>query len=200
VKLINASNRQTNSGQADGIWMVGRDVVASWLNFLANNPDAGDQGCIGNVDNDGNIDPREAIDGAIDWLQQYASNKNSDDVGGPGETNTNTNFHSATDQAIFEFDPKIATKTASWNSNVTAGDDLALSGSQIHSALDAYNNTGIIDGVEYCCDRDNAIAMDAVAQVDQYETMQSLMVLSGWASLPQDQPQDLMYSNAVLAV
>ncbi|QKG72228.1 hypothetical protein [Erythrobacter mangrovi] len=200
VSLINASNRQVNGGQADGVWMVGRDVVATWLNFLANNPNGGDPGCIGQVDDDGTIDPREAIDAAIDWLQQFASNKNADDTMVPNDSNTNTNFHTATNQAIFEFDSKIATKSASWKSSETPGDDLALSGSQIHSALDEYNNTGIIDGVEYCCDRDNPIAMDAVAQVDQYQSMESLLLSSGWAPLPQDQTQDLMYSNAVVAI
>ena len=196
VNLINASNRQVNGGQADGIWMVGRDAVATWLNFLANNPD-GTESCIGQADSDGNIDPREAIDAAVDWMQQYASTSNADDTANPGDTNTNTNFHDAINQAIFEFDGRIATKSAQWKSAETEGPDLALSGSQIHSALDAYNNTGEIDGVEYCCDRDDASAMYAVAQVNAYEEDQLAMLASSIGQSGLDQ-QLMMQAQALV--
>jgi uncharacterized repeat protein (TIGR01451 family) len=208
VSLINASNRQTNGGQADGIYMVGRDVVATWLNFLANNPN-GSEDCIGQVDNDGRIDPREAIDAAVDWLQQFASNKNADDTIGPkgtpagDDTNTNTNFHSATTKATFEFDGKIETKSASWNSTNTVDPDLALSGSQIHNALDQYNNTGFIgDETDpnnmYCCDRDDASALDAMAQVDAWLSQQASGLGSTDLSL-QDVSQ-MMYANTLVSV
>ncbi|MGX7927258.1 MSCRAMM family protein [Tsuneonella sp. HG094] len=207
VSLINASNRQTNGGQADGIWMVGRDVVATWLNFLANNPDAGQTDCIGTVDGaDGYLTPRESIDAAIDWLQQFASNKNSDDTKSDGiknngdeyldtDTNTNTNFHEAIKTAIFEFDAKIATSTTSWNSKSLPGEDLALSGSQIHSALDEYNNDGKVNGVEYCCDRDDAEAIDAMTQVDAWQAS----LLGSNDQTLQDQSQ-LMYTQTLVAV
>ncbi|WP_296678923.1 hypothetical protein, partial [Novosphingobium sp.] len=160
--LINASNRNINGGQADGIWMLGRDVVATWLNFLANNQENdGDPTCIGGIANDGAIAPREAIDAAIDWLQQFASTTNSAN----SNTNMTTSFHDGNSQAVFQFDAKIATSTGAWNTAATMGEDIPYSGSVLHSALDLYNNTGTIGGIEYCCDRDDAVAMFAVNQI-----------------------------------
>lgn len=59
----------------------------------------------------------------------------------------------------------VAVKTSSsyWSTAVNGVAD--HSAGAMHSALDAYNNTGIINGVEFCCDRDNADAMFALQQI-----------------------------------
>jgi hypothetical protein len=35
----------------------------------------------------------------------------------------------------------------------------------MHSQLDAYNNTGAINGIEYCCDADSEIALHAISLI-----------------------------------
>ena len=35
----------------------------------------------------------------------------------------------------------------------------------MHSQLDAFNNSGVINGIEYCCDRDNPLALHALQQL-----------------------------------
>jgi len=60
--------------------MLGRDVTATWLNYLANNQDTIGE-CIGDVDSgDGTNSPREFLDAAIDWLQQFASTTNGNPI------------------------------------------------------------------------------------------------------------------------
>ncbi|MEO6360884.1 MAG: hypothetical protein ABIO43_09970 [Sphingomicrobium sp.] len=58
--LINASQKE----QQDGRYMLGRDVVATWLNYLAGND-------VGTIANDGHDSAMESIQGAIDFLQTY---------------------------------------------------------------------------------------------------------------------------------
>ena len=167
LKLINASSKQLAEGKgtADGIYMLGRDMVATWLNYLANNQGDGDNGnCIGTVDGATNS-PREFLDAAIDWMQQFASTSNADDTASHNDSNTNTSFHDGNTQATFEFDSRVTPSSASWQTAVTVGEDIPVSGSAMHSALDAYNNTGAIGGVEYCCDADSEIALLAIAQI-----------------------------------
>ena len=167
IKLINASSKQLveGKGTADGIFMLGRDMVATWLNYLANNQGEGDNGnCIGTVDGATNS-PREFLDAAIDWMQQFASTSNSDDTASHTDSNTNTSFHDGNTQATFEFDPRVNPSSASWQAAFTTGEDIPVSAAAMHSALDAYNNTGAINGVEYCCDADSEIALVAIAQL-----------------------------------
>jgi len=167
IKLINASSKQLveGKGTADGIYMLGRDMVATWLNYLANNQGDGDNGnCIGTVDG-ATTSPREFLDAAIDWMQQFASTSNSDDTASHTDTNTNTSFHDGDHQSVFEFDSRINPSSASWQTAVTVGEDIPVSGAAMHSALDAYNNTGAINGIEYCCDADSEIALSAIAQI-----------------------------------
>ena len=47
---------------SDGVIKIGRDVVATWLNFLAGNP-------IGDASDTGS--PQHFIDDAIDYLQIF---------------------------------------------------------------------------------------------------------------------------------
>ncbi len=127
-QVINASQR-TMSG--DGVQMLGRDVVATWLNYLAGNPIGGAA--------DTNS-PTHFIEDAVDWLQTFAgvnggtSKTELWDVYAPGHTAVRTN-------------------SAAWNTPQFAGDP--HSASQMHSALDGYNNTGDINGVQYAMSADD---------------------------------------------
>ena len=166
-KLINASSKQLVDGKtADGIYMLGRDVVAAWLNYLANNPDDTTGNCIGTVDpNDGKVSPREYLDAAIDWLQQFASTGNADDTLITTDTNLNTSFHDGDAWAKFEFDSRVAPSSGSWQNPVTVGEDIPYSAAAMHSAIDGYNNTGKIGVVEYCCDADSPVVINVLSQV-----------------------------------
>ncbi|WFL76422.1 SdrD B-like domain-containing protein, partial [Altererythrobacter arenosus] len=156
-QLIDASNRP--KGPADGLWIMGRDVVATWLNFLANNPDPSDPGqenCIGDAGNP--YSAQAYLNEAIDWLQRWDGSNND---------------------AVFDLDGagKVRTNSAGWQKpgdEVNPAGEYTISGSAIHSALDSYNNTGTIwdpdkgEYVEFCCDRDSEEAKLAMEQVDQY--------------------------------
>jgi hypothetical protein len=169
-KLINASSKQLVDGKtADGIYMLGRDVVAAWLNYLANNPDDTTGNCIGTVDpNDGKISPREYLDAAIDWLQQFASTSNADDTPSTLDTNLNTSFHDGDEWAKFHFDSRVAPSSGSWQNPFTVGDeDIPVSAAAMHSAIDGYNNTGKIGVVEYCCDADSPVVINVLSQVQE---------------------------------
>ena len=169
-KLINASSKQLVEGKtSDGIYMLGRDVVAAWLNYLANNPDDTTGNCIGTVDpNDGKVSPREYLDAAIDWLQQFASTSNADDTPSTLDTNLNTSFHDDDLWAKFHFDSRVAPSSGSWQNPFTVGDeDIPYSAAAMHSAIDGYNNTGKIGVVEYCCDADSPVVINVLSQVQE---------------------------------
>ncbi|MFZ9396282.1 MAG: DUF7507 domain-containing protein, partial [Erythrobacter sp.] len=189
VKLINASARQTNGGQADGVWILGRDVVATWLNFLANNPDAGQVDCIGAASNP--YSAQSYLNDAIDWLQKF-TDKNNDDI-----------FDS---NLLNKGSANVKTSTSSWQNGGTDQEgDAFVSGASIHKALDDYNNTGTIwdpvlqQYVEFCCDRDNAEAMDAMQQVDDYASqLLQTELLSLYSGYNTDITQDslMLYQEA----
>ena len=129
LNLINASNKQMN----DGVVKIGRDLVASWLNYLAGNP-------VGTVADDGMYSPMEAIDDAIDYLQIFGDLSNSN-TNNPAEI---FDTYSAGHRAI-------RTSTDFWNNDFPGG---GVSGSDIHGALDEYNNFGTVDGTLYAHDCD----------------------------------------------
>ena len=168
-KLINASSKQLVDGKtSDGIYMLGRDVVAAWLNYLANNPDGDTGNCIGTVDpNDGTNTPREYLDAAIDWLQQFASTGNADDTASTTDTNLNTSFHDGDAWARFEFDTRVAPSSGAWQNPFTTGEVIPVSAAAMHSALDGYNNTGKIGAIEYCCDADSPLVLNVLSQVHE---------------------------------
>jgi len=116
LKLINASNKQLNGLSGDGKFMLGRDMVASWLNNLQGSGfgDASDP-----------QSPHHYLDDAIDWMQIYSGNTAG------GTTETFDTFKLA--------GPAIKTSSATWN---TPQSGIDHSASQMHSALDYYNNTG----------------------------------------------------------
>jgi len=132
--------------------MLGRDMVATWLNYLANNQETIGE-CIGDVSGVTNT-PREYLDAAIDWMQQFASDQNSASNG----TNQNTSFHDGNTQATFQFDARVNPSSTAWQIPFGPGEDIPVSGAAMHSALDGYNNTGAIGGVQYCCDADSELA------------------------------------------
>jgi hypothetical protein len=160
-KLINASEKQ----QQDGTWMLGRDMVAAWLNYLANNPEDGTENCLGAANGGTTDTPREFLDAAIDWMQQFASTSNADDTALATDTNLNTSFHDGNKQAVFEFDAKIAQSSAAWQSPFTVGDDIPVSAASMHSTIDGFNNTGKVMGIEFCCDADSELALGVLSQI-----------------------------------
>ena len=114
--LINASNKQLNGLSGDGKFMLGRDMVATWLNYLAgtNIGDASDT-----------QSPHHYIDDSIDWMQIYSGNAN----GGANEMFDSLKLSG----------PAIKTNSAIWNTEQSGFDHSAA---EMHSALDYYNNTG----------------------------------------------------------
>ncbi|WP_172799906.1 DUF11 domain-containing protein, partial [Croceicoccus bisphenolivorans] len=140
-EIINASNRQTSGKQADGVYILGRDAIATWLNYLANGGQDGD--CfIDRYDTDtfDALSPEEALNDAISWFE--AQGIESIDADGDG---------------IFSL-AKIKTNTDAWKDG---GDDA-------HAALDEFNNFGTIGGEEfvYCCDRDDATFIDVITSIN----------------------------------
>ena len=129
LALVNANNKQ----MSDGVVKIGRDLVATWLNYLSG---AG----IGTVDSgDGHYSPKEAINDAINYLQIFGDSSNSNAASSETFDVYSSSHH------------KVDTSSAFWNSNYPGG---SVSGATIHSDLDGYNNTGTIDGIAYAssCD------------------------------------------------
>ena len=129
-QLINASQRTV---KGDGVQMLGRDVVATWLNYLAGNPIGGEA--------DVNS-PQHFINDAVDWLQTFA--------GVSGGTSNKTEVCDVYNPAH----TAVRTNSAAWTKPQFADDP--HSASQMHSALDGYNNTGDINGVTYSNSADSA--------------------------------------------
>ena len=126
--LINANNKQ----MSDGVVKIGRDTVATWLNYLAGNP-------IGEVADDGLYSPMEAIDDAIDYLQIF------------GDANAScVNFGELFD-TYSALHKKVTTSSDFWTLDFPGGEN---SGADIHGALDEYNNFGTVDGIGYAHDCD----------------------------------------------
>jgi hypothetical protein len=75
-------------------------------------------------------------------------------------------YHDGDAQALFQFDGRIAPGSASWQIAVAQGQDIPVSASEMHSQLDAYNNSGAINGIEYCCDADSQLALLALSQIN----------------------------------
>ncbi|TIX21489.1 hypothetical protein [Mesorhizobium sp.] len=116
LKVIDASSKDLQ----DTRFVLARDAVATWLNFLAGNP-------IGDASTDSNS-PQKYLDQAIDWLQVTnggTSSTHFEDWGGGSA---------------------VKASSAAWNvgldaESATGGNELA--GNLIHQELDFYNNTGM---------------------------------------------------------
>jgi uncharacterized repeat protein (TIGR01451 family) len=135
--LINASTKQLNSLSGDGKFILGRDMTASWLNYLAGN----------NIGDSGDSEsPRHYLDDAIDWMQIFSGSV----AGGTSES-----FDT------FKMVSSIKTSSVSWKSPQHGSDHSAA---QMHSALDYYNNTGQTKpgGTIYAHDCDDAAFVTAL--------------------------------------
>ncbi|PKB25715.1 putative repeat protein (TIGR01451 family) [Novosphingobium kunmingense] len=151
--LVGASNKTVGN---DGVQILGRDVIASWLNYLAGN----------GINNPGTADdsknPQHFIQDAVNYLQAFAGTQD-----GKPPSDTNPLFQGANDTFdIFVLEGHKVTKTSTsfWQSpQPDQGYD--HSGSAIHSALDQYNNDGMIGTIRYSCDADDAAFQYAAAQV-----------------------------------
>lgn len=148
LALINANNKQ----MSDGVVKIGRDLVATWLNYLSG-------AAIGGVADDGHYSPREAIDDAIDYLQIFGDSSNSNAAS--AETfDTYASNHG-----------KVNTSSAFWNNDFPGG---TVSGAEIHGALDGYNNTGAIDGIAYAADCDAPLLL---TELEGFALTSGLLVL-----------------------
>lgn len=122
--ILNASQTEAQDMQL----VLARDVVATWLNFLAGN-------AIADAD-PATMDPQDYLDEAIAWLKFTTGSGNPIDS-------------SVTLASSAEWNAGIDS-----DSDGTAD---ILAGSFIHSQLDEYNNTGTIDGVFYAQDADSIL-------------------------------------------
>ncbi|MGA0599834.1 DUF7507 domain-containing protein [Caulobacter sp. KR2-114] len=134
LALLNASQKQ----QGDGRWLLGRDLVASWLDYLAGNG-------VGPVDSHGvpltsaapgydANSPGHYMDDAIQWLTKETT------LGTGGLLSLGSGHNTMPGPAA------IATSSSAWNSVVNPLDKTAA---DMHASLDGYNNTGTIHGSLY---------------------------------------------------
>ena len=114
LSILNASQKL----QGDERFVLGRDVVATWLNYLEGNG----IGTAADLNS-----PRHYIDDSAQWLDLTT---NGDHTLTVAELSTG----------------KVAASSPIWQSPAFG---LDLSGSQLHSGLDEYNNHGTILGVHY---------------------------------------------------
>ena len=138
VKLLTGKEKD----MADGVVKIGRDVVATWLNYLEGNG-------IGLPTDDQS--PHHFIDDAIDYLQMY------------GDADPNTATNDASFDVFSWSHGGVKTGTSAWTGPIPG--DLAMhSGADVHSALDYYNNTGMTSpgGTPYAHDADDSMFLTAL--------------------------------------
>ncbi len=131
--VVDASSKNGN----DVISKIGRDAVATWLNYLAGN-DIGDG-------SDGT--PKHYLDDAIDWLQSFADK-------------TPNVLETAEDFDTFVAGNRVKTNNAFWQNPQGDSDH---SGSAIHNALAEYNESGTVSGLYFSGDGDSAIYQSALS-------------------------------------
>ena len=105
--------------------MHGRDVVATWLNYLEGNG-IGD-GSVGTA--------RHEVDDAIKWLEFTQANK--------GANSTTADFHTLSVAGDLTTATAVSTSSPTWNVPLL-GQGIDLSASALHSGLDHYNNFGVV--------------------------------------------------------
>jgi hypothetical protein len=131
LSLLNASTKQ----QQDGRWILGRDLVATWLNFLAGNG----VGTASDLDS-----PHHYVDEGIAWMQHTTS---GDNILLLTELTAGTKVATSSAAWLTGFDNVYGNNGAGVTNTYPIID--ILGGSAIHTALDGYNNTGIINGHVY---------------------------------------------------
>ena len=128
MALLSSNTKDMN----DMAVKIGRDAVATWLNYLAGNE-------IGEDPDASLYSPKEAINDAIDYLQTYAGVNN----GGSSE--------------IWDvYKPSHTAVTNKANAAAFAA------GAPIHNALDEYNNFGTINGQVWAHDCDDQAFVTAL--------------------------------------
>jgi uncharacterized repeat protein (TIGR01451 family) len=153
VALVEHSETKSN----DGGEKVGRDLVATWLNYLAGN-------------NVGSTDPNNLVEGepswyiqeAVDWLQTFSGKTG-------GQNNTTEDFD------IYFPKANVKSNSDAWKEGI---DDDSPSGAEIHAALDSYNNDGSIGGVAYAGDADSVEFQAALSQIISVQEDLALQVES----------------------
>uniref|UniRef100_UPI001CFE0F94 DUF7507 domain-containing protein n=1 Tax=Qipengyuania gaetbuli TaxID=266952 RepID=UPI001CFE0F94 len=132
--LVDASTKSGN----DVISKMGRDVVATWLNYLAGNS-LGD-GSEGTA--------KHYLDDAIDWMQSFAD-------GTPKVSELGETFDD------YVAGSRIKTSDNSWKSPQGDSDH---SGADIHNALAEYNESGTVNGLFVAGDGDSAAFQAALSE------------------------------------
>ncbi len=128
LTILDASQKQ----QGDGRYVLGRDVIATWLNYLAGN---------GTGAANDPTSPHHLIDDAVLWFKDVTAD------------------HSA-DLTVAELATgAISTNSALWKSPIVANPPslpyaVDHPAATLHTWLDAYNNTGMIAGKTYANDGD----------------------------------------------
>lgn len=128
--ILDASQKVLHDTQ----YVLGRDVIATWLNFLAGNP-------IADTDS-ATVDPQDYLDDAIAWLLQTTAGS-----GNPMDLST---VRASSDEWNVGID-----LSGDGVVDPAAGDIPA--GNAIHEALDEYNNFGTVNGVFYAPDADSFV-------------------------------------------
>ncbi|WP_270935706.1 SdrD B-like domain-containing protein [Falsiroseomonas oryzae] len=131
LAIINASNTTMGS---DARFILDRQLLATWLNYMAGNP-------LTDPSNDPSVrDARDAVDFAIDWLQRHTPDENGDGAGDGSLTLNASSF-------------RVPSSATAWNSTLGG----IPAGNTIKDWLDEYNNGGTIGGVQIAFDRDSVM-------------------------------------------
>lgn len=147
-RALDASQSETKQ---DARLILARDMVSTWLNFMASNP-------VGSVNPaDGVNSPKEHLIEAIQWMQLLMPDENGDNIG--------DGYIKIMGSAVIS--PVVPSSSSAWNNDVTSQLQIPLvyrsntgvtlpveAGSQTHNALDEYNNFGTIGGYVWAQDGD----------------------------------------------
>ena len=133
ISLADAQALVGSGGGSDGVEEVGRDVVATWLNFLAGN----------DIDNPGTGD---------DLVNPQHFNRRCDRLAaGLWRCKRLEYQYPLEDCDVYSPDhAAVRSNSAAWNTATF----LDHSAAEIHAALDQYNNTGNIGLINYAPDAD----------------------------------------------
>ncbi|MGK7960524.1 VCBS domain-containing protein [Crocosphaera sp.] len=110
LELVDASRKISKQ---DARYILGRSLIASWLNNLAGTPS-----------------PIDDIQDGIDWLQSHTMDENNDGLG-DGNLVLGANIYG------------VQSKSLDWSGS-PENDTGLPSGESIHTALDQYNNFGLV--------------------------------------------------------
>jgi hypothetical protein len=126
ISLEDARNLVSGGGGSDGVSKLGRDAVATWLNYLAGNAigTPGDQ-----------YSPHHYLDDAVDWLQTWGGKNGNGNAANLGDNDKTESFDSYDSHHT-----TVKSNAPQWNTPQFAGDN--HSAALLHGELDYYNNYG----------------------------------------------------------